>query len=177
MLGVHAHGRHSGGLADGVLGCSNLGEAEVQNLGVAPLGNENVRRLDVTVNDAFRVRRIQRIRNVDCHMQEPLQFHRLTGDQMFQCRAIEVLHGNERPAFFLANLMNRADVGVIQCRSGPRLPPKTFKGLRVMSNIVGQEFQRHGAAQRCVLGFVNHTHPAPTQSFRNSVVRDRLPDQ
>ena len=40
-------------------------QAEVQNLGVAAIGNEDIRRLDIAVNDAFRVRGIQRIGNLD----------------------------------------------------------------------------------------------------------------
>ena len=43
----------------------NLRQSKVQNLGVSALGDEDVRRLDVAMNDAFGVRRVQRIGNLD----------------------------------------------------------------------------------------------------------------
>ena len=45
-------------------GC-NLREPKIQNLRVPPSGHEDIRRLDVTVNDSFGVRRIQRIGDLD----------------------------------------------------------------------------------------------------------------
>ena len=42
-----------------------FGEAEVENFGVAALGDENIRRLDVAVDDALGVRGIERVGNFD----------------------------------------------------------------------------------------------------------------
>ena len=39
----------------------NLRQSEVQDLGVSAVGDKNVGRLDVSVNDALAVRRVQRI--------------------------------------------------------------------------------------------------------------------
>jgi hypothetical protein len=40
-------------------------QAEIENLGLAAGGDENVRGLDVAMNDPFLVRRVQRIGNLD----------------------------------------------------------------------------------------------------------------
>ena len=45
-------------------------QAEIENLGLAARGDENVRWLDVAVNDALRVRRIQRIGNLDGEVED-----------------------------------------------------------------------------------------------------------
>ena len=44
---------------------TDLRQSKVQNLGVATLGDENVRRLDVAVDDAFCVGCVKRVRNLD----------------------------------------------------------------------------------------------------------------
>ena len=43
----------------------DLGQSEIENLGVPALGDENVRGLDVAVDDAFGVRGVERIGNLD----------------------------------------------------------------------------------------------------------------
>ena len=54
-----------------------LRQAEIQDLRLAAIGDENVRRLDVTVNDALLVRRIQRIGNLYGQIQQFVDAQRL----------------------------------------------------------------------------------------------------
>ena len=44
----------------------NLGEAEIENLCVAARGDEQIRRLDIAVDDAGIVRGLQRVDDLDC---------------------------------------------------------------------------------------------------------------
>jgi hypothetical protein len=45
----------------------------------------------------------------------------------------------------------------------------------VMSNFIGQKFDGDEAMQADIFSFLNHTHAAATQSFKNAVVREGLP--
>src|SRR5208282_6671739 len=47
-----------------------LGEAEIQNLHLTPLGNENIRRLNVAMDDALGVRGVQRVRQLNAHIEQ-----------------------------------------------------------------------------------------------------------
>jgi hypothetical protein len=61
---------------DGAVGVAfrwqDLGEAEVENLGVAPLGDEDVGGFDVAVDDTFGVGRIERVGDFDAELGEQL---------------------------------------------------------------------------------------------------------
>ena len=48
----------------------NLRQAEVENFGVSPLGDKDVRRLNVTMNNSTSVRRVQCISDLDRHSEQ-----------------------------------------------------------------------------------------------------------
>ena len=58
-------------------------QTKIQNLGVSAIGDENVGRLDVTVDDALRVRGIKRVGDLHAQVQNFFQIERLAADQMF----------------------------------------------------------------------------------------------
>ena len=64
-----------------------LCQTEIQNFGVPALGDKNVGRLDVAMDDAFRVRRIERVGNLNPQLQHLLERQRLAGNAVLQvCR-------------------------------------------------------------------------------------------
>jgi hypothetical protein len=71
----------------------------------------------------------------------------------------------KRAALKFSNIVNGADVGVIERGCGARFAAKSFDGLRVLRNIVRKEFQRHVPAKTRVLGLVNHAHSSAAQFF------------
>lgn len=75
-----------------------------------------------------------------------------------------------------ANLVDRADVRVIQGGRGMRLAAESFERLRVLGYIFGQEFQSDESTKFGVLSLVHHTHTAAAQLLDNAVVRDGLTD-
>jgi hypothetical protein len=80
-------------------------------------------------------------------------------------KRVQKLHRNERLPIFLADIMNRADVGMIQGRGSLGLPLKASKGLGIEGEVVGEKLESDKAVQPCILGFVDDTHPAATQLF------------
>jgi hypothetical protein len=85
-------------------------------------------------------------------------------------------HGNEGPAFVFADVVDRADVGVIQCGRGLRLALKTTEGLGITGYLVGQELEGDEPVEPGVFGLVNHTHTAAAQLLDDAVMRDGLAD-
>jgi hypothetical protein len=65
---------------------------------------------------------------------------------------------------------------MVESGCSTRLAAKTFQGLGVLRDIVRKKFEGDKAAERGVLGFVDHTHAAATQFLDDAVVRDGSPD-
>src|SRR5436190_10285523 len=104
-------------------------------------------------------------------------FHRTACDPMFQRHPVKELHGDECPPIMFTDVMDRADIRVIQRGCGLRFTPEAGKGLRIAGNVLRQELQSDKTTQPCVLGFVHNTHPPAAKSFNDSVTGDSLPDE
>src|SRR5216683_5546772 len=66
--------------------------------------------------------------------------------EMLQCHAIKKLHGDEGAAVLLADVVNGADVGMIQGRRGLRLTPEASQRLGVFGDIIRKKLQGDEAA-------------------------------
>ena len=124
----------------------------------------------------FRMCGIERIGHLNGQRKQGLGIHGLARDAMLQRHPVQKLHGDKGLAVLLANVVNGADVGMIQggCRLGFAL--ETGQGLRVAGNFRGQKFECDETVQAGVLGLVNHTHAATAQLLENAVVRNSLAD-
>ena len=102
--------------------------------------------------------------------------HRTVADQVLQSVTVEVLHGDERLAVLFANVVDGADVGMVEGGRGLGLTPETLQSLAVLGHVFGQELESHKAMQPGVLGLVDDTHPAAAQLLDDAIVRDGLAD-
>ena len=128
------------------------------------------------MDDARRVRDIQRIGNLHSEVHQLLHRQGLALDAVLQRVAVEIFHDDVLTLVGLANVVDGAYIGMIERRRGPRLAPESLQRLRVPRQFIGQELQGHAPAQPQIFSFVNHTHAATAQFLRNAVVRDGLPD-
>src|ERR1035441_6134193 len=151
---------------------NDLRQPEVQNLGVSALGDKDVCGLDVPVDDAFGVSRVQCVRNLDGQRENQLGFQRSASNAVPQRLAVEKLHGDERLSVLLANVVNRANIGVIQCGRGLRFASKASQCLRVASNFIGQELEGYKTMEPGVFRLIDNTHTTAAELFDDAVGRD-----
>ena len=128
------------------------------------------------MDDALGVRGVERVGDFDGEREQRVQFHRPPGDQMLQRHALQKLHGDERLAVLLADVVDGADVGMIQRGSRLRFALEAAERLGIAGDFVGQELEGDETAQPRVFGLVDHTHPAAAELPDNAVVRDGLAD-
>jgi hypothetical protein len=92
-------------------------QTEVQDLRAAARRHENIGRLDVTVHDAARMRRVQRVGDLDGEAEQRIERHRTAADRATSAsvlRAARRRHTGRRRA---ADVVDRENVRVIQRRS------------------------------------------------------------
>jgi hypothetical protein len=140
------------------------------------LRNEDVGGLDVAMDDAFAVSGVEGVCDLNGQHQQSLGFQRTPGNLMLQRQPFQILHRHEALVTLLGNLVNGANVGMVQGRSGLRLTLEASEGLRILGDLIGQELQGDKAVQFYILSLVNHTHPATAQPLDDAVVRDCLAD-
>jgi hypothetical protein len=86
--------------------------------------------------------------------------------------AIQGLHDNVRAAVLLADVMNGADVRMIQSGGRPGLALETLQGVGVAGEFVRQEFESDETVQAGVFSLVDHAHPAAAEFSDNAVMGD-----
>jgi hypothetical protein len=85
---------------------------------------------------------------------------------------VNEFHGDERMVVLLANIINGADTGVIESRSGVRFTAETLQCLGILLHVIREKFQGHHAIEAGVHGFVDDTHSAGTEFLEDAIVRD-----
>jgi len=97
-------------------------------------------------------------------------------DSVLQGHTVQKLHGDEGLVAMFTDLVDRADIGMVECRRSTRLPAKAFQCLWVFREFIGQKFQSDEATKLGVLSLVNDTHPTAAELLNNAIVRDDLVD-
>src|SRR5580658_8273559 len=115
-------GRGTGCNAFGLQG--DFRQPEVENLHLSSIRGEYVRGLDVPMDDPLRMCRIQCICNLDAQIEYRLELQRLASDSVPERLPLQQFHGDEGSPIGLVNLVDRADVRVVQRGGCLSLPLK-----------------------------------------------------
>ena len=80
-------------------------------------------------------------------------------------------HGDEHlPAIALADLVDGADVGVVEDGGRLGLVDEALAGLGVVGELQGQELEGHGAAELEVVGLIDDSHAASADLAEDAVL-------
>ena len=180
----HGHVRNGPGL-DGRLGLhrrccgrpavGQLGEAEIEDLQVIAVADEQVRRLDVAVDDAARVRRLERLGDLDPEVYDLLDRQRPLLDSLLHRQTLEQFHDDEGAAVLLAELVDRADVRMGQGGGEPRFALEARQPRRLGVVFLAQELDRDLAIETEILPSVDDTHAALAELVEHAIMgNDRL---
>jgi hypothetical protein len=140
-------------------------------------GHEDIRRLHVTVNEAPRMRRVERLSDLshDRERSVPLETSILS-KQRLQVGADHVAHRDVQEAFNLACVIHGHDVRVIEgsCKLG--LTQEALAEPVVLGQLRRQDLQRHFPPEPRVVGEVDNTHAPATEQTFDSVARELCSD-
>src|SRR5579864_8050675 len=93
---------------------------------------------------------------------------------MLKGLSFQQLHDDKRPALELADVVDDADIGVVQTGGRARLLQEAFQGRVRAGLALGKELQRYSAPQPQILPGVYHSHAAAAQLLQDAIVRNRL---
>ncbi len=177
VLGLEAvrpgrRGRRADGFGDVTERQRSFRQAEIQDLRLPAFHEKDVCGLDVAVHDALRVRRVEAVGDLDADLQELRDLDGPDGDAVLEGLALEQFHGDERPVLELPDVVNGADVGMVERRCRARFAAEPLDRLGVPGDVVREELQRDVPAEPCVPGLVDHAHPAAAELFQDGVVGD-----
>src|SRR4051812_48652589 len=79
-----------------------------------------------------------------------------------ECLAVQILHNQIVRPVVLADVMQRADVRMIEGRNRACLPLKPAAQIAILGDVSGKHFDGDGAIEARVAGSVDLTHAAHT---------------
>src|SRR6266852_1170930 len=107
------------------------------------------------------MRCVESLGNLDAQIEHRFDLQRLASDPVPERLSLQQFHGDEGSPVGLVNLVDRADVRVVQGGRSLGLPLKTAESLCVVGEFVGKELQGDVTTELQVFGLVDHAH-APT---------------
>jgi hypothetical protein len=124
------------------------------------------------------VGRLQSARRLLRQLHRLFHLQRAAGDLRPDRLTLVVGHRDEELPFVgLPDLVDRADVGVVQSGDRSGLPLEALFELGVQAPLGRQELEGHGTAQLGVDRLVEDPHPASAQQLDHLVVGDGATDQ
>ena len=154
-----------------------FGEAEVENFCLAARSDEDIRGLDIAMNDAAGMSGVERIGNLNREIEERGKRNRAAADSFAERLAFEQLHDEKWAAIRFAYVEERADAGMIQRGDGARFALKAFERGGIVSEFAGEKFQRDEAAETNIFGAEDLAHAAAAERFDDAIMRECLADQ
>src|ERR1700693_346261 len=102
------------------------------------------------------------IGDFNANFENGINLDRAAVDAMLQGLAFEQLHDDERSIIVFADIVNGADIGMVQGGSGASFALKAFEGLRIGGRVFGKEFKGYAVVEAGIFGAIDHAHAAAT---------------
>ncbi len=171
LLGGHVGRRPEGAAGAGQTGLVHaLGDAEVEDLGLAVRGHHDVAGLDVAMDDAGLVGAGKAAAHLEGEVHRLVHRQRAAGEAGPQGLALVVGHHQVEPSVLgLADVVEGADVGVIEGRDQPRLAQEALAGFGAAAPAGGEELQRDGALEALVAGQIDDSHASRAEAAQDPV--------
>ena len=136
--------------------------------------DEDVRRLDVAMNNPGGMSDIQALDELRAQFQDFVAFEApLFQKSRFECLSLDQFHHDEGLTRVFADFVNRTDVGMIQRGGGAGLPFESRNADWIVAKRVRENLDRHLASQFLVLRPIHLSHATFSQGRDDFIVSER----
>ena len=156
-----------------VIGFQQFCQAEICDLHSAAFIQEYVFRLDVAVDNALVVSKLQRVAEVRDDSQRFFRSDAAGGDGVSECDPVNEFHHEVKQFIDLSEVVAGDDVRVVELCQRPDFSQETVTKTGVALNFLRQNLDGHEAAEVRLTGFVNSTHSSPIDQFKNFQIREQ----
>ena len=159
-----------------MLGAGDARDAEVHDLHGARLGDHQVGRLQIAVDDAHAVRVRERGEALHHQVGGALGRERTEAlDHVLERLAADELHHHQPLPVVLEQLEDGGDAGMIEARDGDGFGAEAPGDFRIVQLGV-EDLDRDIAVEGVVEGAKDRAHAAPPHPIKHAVLADVLPD-
>ena len=137
-----------------------FGQPEVEDLDDAFGCDLDVGGLQIAMDDAAIVRRLERFGDLPSDRNDLADRQRTGGQAFGECRPLDELEHERGDVSALLDAIDRADVGMIQRRERPRLVLEPRAPVRVVREGIGQHLDRDRASEPGIVRAIHLAHPA-----------------
>ena len=121
----------------------------------------NIGAFNVSVNDVLLVSSLETLSRLDGDIECFVELEGPVLDHLLDASAVDALHGDEGEPIGLVDLVNGADIGMVECRGRLGFTEKAFLFFFARQLVHGREFQRDRAPQFGVFGLVDDPPSRP----------------
>src|ERR1700722_3165035 len=125
------------------------------------------------MDDAPRMSRFESASHLERQRKKLVRRHRFAADALFQGSAVQEFHGDERLPGGVIDVVNRTDMGMVECGSGMRLDSKTADRMRILSQFRRQKLQRDDPLKFRVFSLVHDPHAAAANLLHDAETADK----
>src|SRR5205085_49344 len=133
-------------------------------------GHKDIGWLDVAMDDALRMRGVKGVGNFDAEVDKLVDLERAAGEAIVERLALHPLHDDERVTLMLADVVDRADVGVVQAGRGSRFDAKPFHRLPIACEVFWNELEGDLPPKAGVVSTVDNAHAAGAELVDDAIV-------
>ncbi len=101
---------------------------------------------------------MQGVGDLNAQFQDAVDRQRSARDQVLQGVSFHQFHDDERLPVELRDLVDGANIRMVQRGGGASFAEETLEGLRVLGGIRRQEFESDAAIQHRIAGGINNAH-------------------
>src|SRR5256885_13046652 len=153
-----------------------LGQTKIEKFYLRAIGYENVRGLDVAVDDGLGVSGFECVGHLIAKLGYTLDLHGLAGNEMLKRLPFEKFHDDKILVGVLVDVVNRADVRVIQGGGGSRFALEALDGQMVFRNMFREKLQADVPTQAQIFGAIHNSHAAAAELLQDAVMRNSPPN-